>query len=515
MISVLYVDDELGLLEITKLFLEEGGFAVDITMSPLEALNLIAKNNYDVVISDYQMPKMTGIELLKKIRKNFSNKPFILFTGKGREEVVIEALNNGADFYLQKGGEFGATFAELMHKIRKAADKEKEALKNSEKQLKINFKTFIDLLIKINLESSESKIEEILKKVFELLNIDGAYIASVENDELKIHEFIGIRTKEFKEMVVRSGYGVGPRVIVNGVGEIINHYLDSDKFIHDKNVDRAVELEGIVSAMVVLVFSLKGRKEVLYAFTRANREFLEDDLNLLLSFSSLIAIKVKDNQMSLDLKQKNKKLDLMTRMTRHAINNDITVVANYLSLAMEMKEEEKKKEYILKAKDGVNRMAQEIKNMSDYQEMGLNSPQWYLTDSIEDYYRKKCNKLIFINEAKGLEFFMDPIGIKVIGEFVRNTIKYGGEFVSKVILRYEAQPDNSIIFFYEDDGPGIEPENKNNIFGNGYGKGSGFGLFLAREVLALTGMEIKETGEYGRGARFEIRIPAGSYRIKK
>ena len=103
MYSVLYVDDEEALLEIAKLFLERSGeFAFETTLSAKGALELLASRPFDAIISDYQMPGMDGIELLKKVRSMHGDIPFILFTGKGREEVVIQAINHGADFYLQK-----------------------------------------------------------------------------------------------------------------------------------------------------------------------------------------------------------------------------------------------------------------------------------------------------------------------------------------------------------------------------------------------------------------------------
>ncbi|MFA4824925.1 MAG: PAS domain S-box protein [Methanoregula sp.] len=131
---VLYVDDEPSLLEITKLYLEKkAGFSVDCSLSGSEALSQIAAGHYDAVVSDYQMPEMDGITLLKKVREIHKTLPFILFTGRGREEVVIEAINSGVDFYLQKGGDPVAQYAELSHKIRTAVERRtsERALKES------------------------------------------------------------------------------------------------------------------------------------------------------------------------------------------------------------------------------------------------------------------------------------------------------------------------------------------------------------------------------------------------
>jgi PAS domain S-box-containing protein len=137
MISVLYVDDETGLLEIGKAFLEmTGEFTVDTDTSAKHALEIIKQGRYDAVISDYQMPGMDGITFLKEVRKSGNTIPFIIFTGRGREEIVIQALNEGADFYLQKGGEPTAQFTELAHKIRLAVRERKAvaALEKSEER---------------------------------------------------------------------------------------------------------------------------------------------------------------------------------------------------------------------------------------------------------------------------------------------------------------------------------------------------------------------------------------------
>ncbi len=124
MIRALLVDDEAAFLKLAVMFLEEQeDILCDTARSATEALIRLQETPCDVVISDYEMPGLDGIAFLKQVRERFGSIPFILFTGKGREEIVIEALNNGADFYLQKGLDPEAQFTELVHKVRHAVGK--------------------------------------------------------------------------------------------------------------------------------------------------------------------------------------------------------------------------------------------------------------------------------------------------------------------------------------------------------------------------------------------------------
>jgi PAS domain S-box-containing protein len=134
-LRVLYVDDDPSLLDIGKLFLEESGdFNVATAISTPEGIRLLEQEKFDAIVSDYQMPGMDGIQFLIEVRSRFGPIPFILFTGRGREEVVIQAINSGADFYLQKGGEPDAQFAELSHMIKSAVSSKRvdDTLRESE-----------------------------------------------------------------------------------------------------------------------------------------------------------------------------------------------------------------------------------------------------------------------------------------------------------------------------------------------------------------------------------------------
>jgi signal transduction histidine kinase len=93
-----------------------------------------------------------------------------------------------------------------------------------------------------------------------------------------------------------------------------------------------------------------------------------------------------------------------------------------------------------------------------------------------------------------------------------NALQYAGEQLRTI--RVTNRKDNEVLVIaVEDDGTGISAEDKNQLFTKGFGRHTGFGLYLSKEILAITGITITENGEPGRGARFEITVPKGTYRF--
>ena len=118
-IRVLHVDDEVSLLKVAKQILElQGHFQVDSAGSVEEAYEKMKQKDYDVIVSDYQMPIKDGLQFLKELKDSGNNVSFILFTGKGREDVAIQALNLGADRYFSKTGKPETVYGELTHAIK-------------------------------------------------------------------------------------------------------------------------------------------------------------------------------------------------------------------------------------------------------------------------------------------------------------------------------------------------------------------------------------------------------------
>lgn len=137
-IRLLHVDDETDFLKAAKQILEmKGCFEVETASSVKEAKEKLKHGKFDAIICDYIMPKKSGLQFLRELRESGNDIPFIIFTGKGREEIAVEALNLGADRYFSKIGSPETVYAELTHGIIEAVNRRRaeNALKESEKRL--------------------------------------------------------------------------------------------------------------------------------------------------------------------------------------------------------------------------------------------------------------------------------------------------------------------------------------------------------------------------------------------
>ena len=125
-IRILHVDDDLSLLETSKLILSiENDYEIDNVTSVDEAFKKIAQQPYDAIVSDYEMPQKNGLDFLKTLREQKNDIAFIIFTGRGREEIAVKALNLGADRYLDKNGAPEVVYCELAHAINKIVERKK------------------------------------------------------------------------------------------------------------------------------------------------------------------------------------------------------------------------------------------------------------------------------------------------------------------------------------------------------------------------------------------------------
>ncbi|MDP3395579.1 MAG: PAS domain S-box protein [Methanoregula sp.] len=738
-IRILYVDDEPSLLDIGKLFLEKGGvLTVDTLTSAIEALEQLKTKRYDAILSDYQMPEMDGITFLKQLKALGDKTPFIIFTGRGREEVVIEALNSGADFYIQKGGDPKSQFAELSHKIKTAVSRQKteKLAKDTDRRLNdiINFlpdATFAidtkgtviawnkaieemtgvparEMLgkgnyeyaipfygerrpILINLVSipdeeltqgkyavikkegdiliaetelprplgrysvllgkasilyndegqvigaiesirditdmkmaekalaeSRRRLEAMATNIFGVVyrfcaNPDGTYgfdyigersrqILGLENDPVsffqRVYEGIvpeerqrfirsvqhAISTKtlwEFSSWYVKPS---GKKIWISAVSSpaIENERLVFDGVIFDntecKKAEEFMQMSELKYRLLIesssdaifcvdengayqftnLIFASTFAKTPeffigktfwdiypkehadlrqlanLKVFETGEVQTLEVEVPLphttLYFLAKANPIKDETGKVILNLthatditdrkrveqaiRQANQKLLLLLSITRHDINNQLTVLLGYQELVAIKQVDHHLIDYCQKVITAAQRIYAMIQFTKEYESLGISAPAWYDTSTLIQTAAKQASlgKVMVKNDIpSGYEMFADPLIIKVCYNLMENAVQYGKKITTIRFSVLERNDEHLIIC--EDDGVGVLAEEKEKIFERGFGKNTGLGLALSREILSITGITIKETGEPGIGARFELTVPNGMWRI--
>jgi len=207
------------------------------------------------------------------------------------------------------------------------------------------------------------------------------------------------------------------------------------------------------------------------------------------------------------LRTANQKLQILSGITRHDIQNKIIILQAYLDLTRPEIDDPKLSNYLSEVDRAGSDIQRQIEFTRTYQELGVKRADWH---TIEDLIASIADSgpPLFI-DCIGYQILADQMVAKVFHNLMDNTIRHA-EGVSRVEIRCEER-DGRLAIIWEDDGPGIPDEQKERIFERGYGENSGLGLFLSREILAITRITIRETGEYGEGARFEMLVPAGAW----
>ncbi|MDD3136064.1 MAG: HAMP domain-containing sensor histidine kinase [Methanoregula sp.] len=215
------------------------------------------------------------------------------------------------------------------------------------------------------------------------------------------------------------------------------------------------------------------------------------------------------------MQQANKQLNLLSSITRHDILNQLMALKGYLYLSKEMIDNPTTLSgYIQKEEQAADAIENQIKFTRDYQELGVAAPEWLnVNASIEKALTGLPMRAVRIEiDPDNPEIFADRLFEKVFYNLIDNALRYGGADM-KTIRVSSQEIDKGLRIVCEDDGVGISAEDKKKLFTRGFGKNTGLGLFLSREILAITGITITENGEPGNGARFEIMVPKGMWRF--
>jgi len=207
----------------------------------------------------------------------------------------------------------------------------------------------------------------------------------------------------------------------------------------------------------------------------------------------------------------NRKLSTLSSITHHDILNQITAIGMYLSLAEEMVNDSTLLEHLKKIEQSTALIQKQIQFARDYQDIGTSAPQWQnvgivINSAIAGF---DLGGIRVEKDVGNLEIFADLLLEKVFFNFVDNVVRHGGK---ATVVRFSAQEtDDGVTIYCSDDGVGVPEGLKEGIFKREYYRNTGYGLYLAAEILSITGLSIGESGEPGNGAQFEIRVPKDAY----
>jgi signal transduction histidine kinase len=219
------------------------------------------------------------------------------------------------------------------------------------------------------------------------------------------------------------------------------------------------------------------------------------------------------------LREANRKLNTLSSITRHDILNQLAALLGYLEItqmdlaAGRLPADPTLVRYVANELQAARTIQRQVEFTRFYQDIGVKEAEWH---DVETLIRQAAEELplsgvrVDVGVA-GLRVYADPLIGKVFYNLMENSVRHGGS-ISRLSFSSTGAP-GGLVLVYTDDGGGIPAAEKEKIFRKGFGKNTGLGLFLTREILAITGITIRETGVEGEGARFEIFVPEGEYRF--
>jgi PAS domain S-box-containing protein len=593
-IRVLHVDDDAGFLAVAKQCLEEQSqFQVDTAQSAKEALKKLKRSEYDVIVSDYQMPGKNGLELLKELRQKGNDTPFIMFTCKGKEEIAIEALNSGVSRYVGKGGNAETTYAELRHAIFDAVrgKKAEKLLREAENRLRQITENMQDMLLitDTNLVCTYASASHKWILGYEPSEMIGRSVYDfVHPDDLV--KAMSAAGKAFQDssggkMEVRVRRADGSYIVSEGIGKILtdekgevtgtvlsSRDITERRKISEKARFQARLLNSVGQAIIATdndgkIIYWNHAAEQVYGWQEAevlgrsivdvtpaepSQEQAAKIMNRLIageSWSGEFLAKRSDGTIfpaivtdapitndngelmgiigvSTDISEQkwmqevfneaiakvvelNEKLQVVQGLTRHDIRNKLSALNGRTFLLKKRLSNNPEALTHLKEMESVSQQMLRILEFEKcYVQVGSEDlrnvdVERYLSEAASLFSDLKGVTLN--NECHGLAVLADSLLIQLFYNLIDNTLKYGKK-VSVIRVHYMDE-GNQLKLVYEDDGVGIISDEKKNLFQEGYGKGTGYGLYLIKRICEAYGWTIQETGKHGQGAQFMMTIP--------
>ena len=594
-IRVLHVDDDAGFLGVAKECLEaEGLLRVDTALSAEEGLKKLEVVDYDAVISDFQMSGLNGLEFLRELQRLGKEVPFILFTCKGKAEIVVEALNSGVYRYVEKEGDAEATYGELRHSICEAVRgwRAERRLREAEYRLRLITENMQDMLLLVDADfvctyASDSHRwilgfepgEMVGKCVYDFVHPDdvgkvGEAVAGAFADGSGGGRMVVRVRRAEGGFRVCDVYG---KVLRGGNGGVVGAVFSSRDVTETVGLSEKVGFQSrLLDSLGQAVVAVNGEGKVTYWNRAAERLFGwveaevlgHDAVDLLASepssaearevfkrvfagevWSDEVRFRRSDGEVfpailtgspifgedgrvvgavgvSTDISEQkwmlgvfdeaiakvtelNEKLHVVESLTRHDLRNKLAALNGRVFLLKKRCAGDVGALAQLGEVELVSRQMLRIMEFEKvYVQVGSEELKWVdvercVSEAVLLFSDLRGARLV--NECGDLRVYADSLLRQLFYNLVDNTLKYG-EKVSVIRVFFREEGD-VLRLVYEDNGVGVADDVRENLFREGFGKGTGYGLYLIKRICAAYEWTIQENGKQGEGVRFTMTIP--------
>lgn len=465
MLRILGVDDDIALLEDCRRSLNETGlFTVDTAASATTAMQMHNAAPYDLIFSEYPAPDRNGIPLVKALREQGDTTPFIILTGRGSEEIVMQALSHGADGYVKKGAAQSEQIARLTGTIHQVIEKRRVE------------------------ERASGEKNELLAEILRTLPAGVGILKGKNITHASEHlcEMTGYTREELETT------------------DIHIFWPDADTCLQPTAEGNTCTISG-AALPVEARWERKDGATLRVLLSHGPLYPAHPERGTIICLFNVTMHMMADDA----LRMANKKLNLLSSITRHDILNKISIIDSNIIFIQKRNPPKEIDTFLLKIGTTTRAVQTQIEFSRVYQDLGSTDSRWQKIDSVLPR-RMVPEGVQFETTCGEVEVFADPMLQKVFFNLFDNSLRHGGHVRQlRVTCREE---EGGLKILWEDDGIGIPLEEKERVFERGYGKNTGLGLFLVREILGITGITIVETGTPGKGAIFDMRVPRGVYR---
>ncbi len=536
MISILLVDDQPSFLAMAKRFLEEDGdIEVDTAGSGELAIKRLKEEMFDVIITDYEMPEMNGLELLKTLRTLEKDTPLIIYTSHGRDDVTVRAMRGGAEFVMCKSVDAEAQFSDLRCIVREIVRRRdaENAIQRREKDFHTIVDKNADAMVVLDSNGVVQYVNPAAVKLFNLpeSELTGKMIGFpiVLQEPVDMHIL-----RQFKEFVavemrmVEVEWGGKPSYLIS-FRDITGHVRHEDELRKSRD-----ELELRVQERTVEL--LKANEKLKEEIEAKNA--VEEELRVEIEERSTTEEELRlENEhrekVEKALEEAKGQAELYLDLMGHDINNLNQIGIGYLELAMQTESLEETKSLLEKPLEVMRSASEIISNVRKIKQItedkGKNAYESHIVNLCEvlprlkERYANVSGRNITINLAMPPICFVKANDLikDVFSNLLDNAIKHSDPQKPLIInvkleLRKEKQRSYYLCLI-DDNGPGIPDWVKDKIFerfqrGTTKAHGKGFGLFLVKKLVhdyhGSVWVEDRVPGDYSRGTKFTIMLPA-------